>query len=289
MQSSNNRSFCGFGKQEEPGMNPEIKQTALITGASSGIGLELARIFAHDGFCLVLVARNQEKLAVLAQELCTMYGSQVTVIPFDLSKPGAAASLVTQLQQQNIEIDVLVNNAGTQVYARFDKAEVQKLTEMLQVNITALMQLTSLLLPGMIQRRRGKILNLGSTGSFVPGPLNAVYCASKAFVLSFSEAIAAELDGTGVTVTALCPGATKTEFIERHGMQNVRLFQNAMLPEEVAMIGYRSMMQGKRVVVVGSSNQMQILFFKLLGPLMPLISNRMLMQMGSYFMSGVEK
>jgi short-subunit dehydrogenase len=270
-------------------MNSEIKYVALITGASSGIGLELARLFAHDGFYLVLVARNQEKLAALAQELRTMYGSQVTVIPFDLSKQDAAASLVTQLQQQNIEIDVLVNNAGTQVYARFDKAEVQKLTEMLQVNITALTQLTHLLLPGMIQRRRGKILNLGSTGSFVPGPLNAVYCASKAFVLSFSEAIAAELDGTGVTVTALCPGATKTEFIVRHGMQDVRLFQNAMLPEQVAMIGYRSMMQGKRVVVVGGSNQMQILFFKLLGPLMPLISNRMLMQMGGYFMGGVEK
>lgn len=269
-------------------MNSNSQQTALITGASSGIGLQLARLFARDGFGLILVARNQAKLTALAQELQITYKIPVTVLPCDLGDPGAVAELAAQLNQQGLEVDVLVNNAGTQVYAPFAEANAQELTAMLQVNITALMQLTHLLLPAMLQRRRGKILNLGSTGSFVPGPLNAVYCATKAFVLSFSEAIAAELDGTGVSVTALCPGATQTEFIERHGMQSVRIFQNAMPADEVAQIGYRALMRGRRVVVAGRANQIQILSFKLLGPFMTLISNRMLMRMGGYFMERVE-
>ena len=270
-------------------MNTENTQTALITGASSGIGLELAWLFAQDGFGLVLTARNQGKLNSLAQELRASYNVPVTVITADLDKPGAASEIVRQLRQSGITIDILVNNAGTQVYAPFTEADEQKLINLIQVNITALTQLTRLLLPGMVQCRRGKILNLGSTGSFVPGPLNAVYCASKAYVLSFSEAIAAELDGSGVTVTTLCPGATKTEFVTRHGMQDVRLFQNAMAADEVAIIGYRALMSGKRTVIAGIANQLQILSFKLLAPFMHLISNRMLMQMGGFFMGQVNK
>jgi short-subunit dehydrogenase len=270
-------------------MNTEKKPIALVTGASSGIGLELARLFARDGFSLVLVARDQTKLASLAQELQSTHQISVTVLPADLSEPGAAADLVAQIRKQELEVDVLINNAGTQVYGPFVEAETHKLTAMLQVNLTALMQLTHLLLPDMLRRGRGRILNLGSTGSFVPGPLNAVYCATKAFVLSFSEAIAAELDGTGVTVTALCPGATKTEFVTRHGMQAVRIFKNAMSPDQVARIGYRALMRGERVSIAGRTNQLQILSFKLLGPFMPQISNRKLMQIGNYFMGEVSQ
>ncbi|MBI5950030.1 MAG: SDR family oxidoreductase [Chloroflexi bacterium] len=268
-------------------MDSKNLQTALITGASSGIGLELARVFAREGFAMILVARNQAKLASLAQELQTAHQVPVTVLPADLGQPGASAHLAASLQEKGLQVDVLVNNAGTQVYSPFAEANLPELFSMLQVNVTALMELTRLLLPEMIKRGRGKILNLGSTGSYVPGPLNAVYCATKAFVLSFSEAIAAELDGTGVTVTTLCPGATQTEFVERHGLQNVRLFQNAMSPEQVAQIGYRALMAGKRTVVAGFANQFQILLFKLLGPFLPLFSNRMVMRMGDYFMGEV--
>jgi short-subunit dehydrogenase len=270
-------------------MNTNNTQTALITGASSGIGLELARLFGRDGFGLVLVARNQQRLHALAQELRTAHHIPVSVILADLDQPGAAIKILEQLEQSHITIDILVNNAGTQVYAPFAEAVGQKLIDLIQVNITALTHLTHLLLPGMIERGQGKILNLGSTGSFVPGPLNAVYCASKAYVLSFSEALAAELDGTGVTVTTLCPGATKTEFATRHGMESVRLFQNAMAADQVALIGYRALMRGRRTVVAGTANQLQIFSFKLLGPLMDLVSNKSLMQMGSIFMGEIKE
>ncbi len=268
-------------------MDTTSQQTALITGASSGIGLELARLFARDGLALVLVARNQARLAALAQDPHAAHGVAVSVVRADLSRPGAAAEIVAQLQAQAVTVDVLVNNAGTQVYGLFGEVEAEALTDLLQVNIATLVQLTHRLLPGMVQRRRGKILNLGSTGSYVPGPLNAVYCASKAFVLSFSEALAAELDGTGVTVTALCPGATRTEFAERHGLQDVRLFQNAMPAAQVAAIGYRALQRGRRTVIAGGANQLQILSFQLLGPFMGLVSNRQLMQLGRYFMGRV--
>lgn len=263
-------------------------KTVLITGASSGIGLQLARLFARDGYSLVLVARSQSRLEALAEELNPLTGKPVVVLPADLSKPGAAAWIETQLKAMDIQIDILVNNAGTQVYASFANADLAALSNLLQVNINALMELTRLLLPDMLNAGFGRILNLGSTGSFVPGPLNAVYCASKAFVLSFSEAIAAELDGSGVTVTTLCPGATRTEFVERYGMQNVRLFKNAMSAEEVAKIGYRALLNRQRTVVAGTANQIQILLFRLMGPFMPLLSNRVLMRMGEYFM-GEEK
>ncbi len=268
-------------------MTQKNPKTVLITGASSGIGLQLARLFASDGYSLVLVARDQSRLDAIAGELQTHFAISARVIPADLGEPDAAVSIVNRLTDMGIHIDILVNNAGTQVYAPFQNADPQALSRMLQVNITALMELTRLLLPDMVKAGSGRILNLGSTGSYVPGPLNAVYCASKAFVLSFSEAIAAELDGSGVTVTALCPGATRTDFVMRHGMQNVRLFKNAMPAEDVALIGYRALMKGRRAVVAGSANQFQILLFKLMGPFMPLISNRALKRMGEYFMGEV--
>jgi short-subunit dehydrogenase len=265
-------------------MTSATRQTAFVTGASSGIGWELARLFAKDGYDLVLVARNQARLEALAQELRAAHGVQVTVLPADLSEPEAAAGVVARLEQLGIMVDVLVNDAGTQVYAPFAEAGAQKLVDMIQINVTALMQLTHLLLPGMIQRGRGRILNLGSTGSFTPGPLNAVYCATKAFVLSLSEAIAAELDGTGVTVTALCPGAVRTDFVERHGLQDVRWWKNAVLPAPVAKTGYRALMRGKRVVVAGGGNKLRVLSFKLMLLFDTAIPNRMIMQLGGYFM-----
>jgi len=270
-------------------MNSTTQPTALITGASSGIGLELARLFARDGYHLVLTARNQSRMETLAQELRQARPIDITIIPADLAQPGTPAAIASRLQALGIQVDVLVNNAGTQVYAPFAEADGRQLSEMLQVNVSALMELTHLLLPGMLQRRRGKILNLGSTGSFAPGPMNAVYCASKAFVLSFSEAIAAELDGSGVSVTALCPGATHTDFARRHGIEDIRLFQNAMPADQVAAIGYRALQRGQRVVVSGATNQLQVVFFKLAGLFMPLLSNRILMQMAEYFIGRVQK
>ena len=260
------------------------KATTLITGASSGIGLELARLFARDGYNLALVARNRTGLERLAKELRSEHRVQVRVIVQDLADPAAPQAIADQLISQSIEVDVLVNNAGTQVYGEFAAASLERQLDLIQVNLTALVHLTQLLLPDMIRRGRGRILNLGSTGSFAPGPLNAVYCATKAFVLSFSEAIGAELAGTGVTVTALCPGATNTAFITRHGMQEVRIFRNAMPPVRVAEIGYRALQRGRPLVVAGFRNQLQVLSFQLMAPFFGLTPPAWLMVIGKLFM-----
>jgi short-subunit dehydrogenase len=260
-------------------------RAALITGASSGIGLELARLFARDGYDLVLVARNRPNLESLAKELQSKHQVQITVIVQDLADPSAPDAIVEELVNQSIDIDVLVNNAGTHVYGEFVEAGLEQQLAMIQVNTTALVHLTHLLLPGMIRRRSGRILNVGSIGSFTPGPLNAVYCATKAFVLSFSEAIGAELSGTGVTVTALCPGATATAFITRYGLQDVRLFRNAMSPKCVARIGYRALQRGRPVVVAGLKNQLQVLAFQLTAPFLGIAPPAWLMASGKLFMA----
>ncbi len=258
--------------------------TALITGASSGIGLELARLFAKGGYNLVLVARNRPKLENLARELQVDYRVQVTVMLHDLCDPTTPRSIADMLDSQSVEIDVLVNNAGAQVYGQFMEANLQDQLALIQVNASVLVQLTHLLLPGMIRRGRGYILNLGSTGSFAPGPLNSVYCATKAFVLSFSQAIGAELAGTGVSVTTLCPGPTDTAFITRHGMQDVRIFRHAMAPARVAEIGYRAMLLKRPLVVAGFSNRLQVLSFHLMAPFLNLIPPAWLMTIGKFFM-----
>lgn len=238
-----------------------MTKTALITGASSGIGHELAALFARDKYNLVLVARNVQKLKELARNLQQQYGITATVLGKDLANPGTPDEIFTELQQAGIRVDVLVNNAGTQVHGEFRDNDIQKELLMIQVNLTSLTHLTKLFLPGMIERGAGRILNVGSTGSFVPGPMNAVYCATKAYVLSFSEAIAEELRGTGVTVTTLCPGATATNFVGKAGMDNVRLFNYPFLLMDaapVARIGYRALMKGKTVVVAGLANRLQV-------------------------------
>jgi short-subunit dehydrogenase len=258
--------------------------TALITGASSGIGLELARRFAKDRYDLVLVARNKVNLENLAKELRSAHGVQVKVIIQDLADLSAAQAIAEQLTPESIEIDVLVNDAGTQVYGEFVTSSLKKQLAMIQVNVNSLVHLTRLLLPGMVRGGHGRILNVGSTGSFAPGPLNAVYCATKAFVLSFSEAIGAEVAGTGVTVTALCPGPTATAFIARHAMQDVRIFRNAMSPTRVAEIGYRALQRGRPLVIVGFINQLQVLSFQLMAPFLGRTPPAILMSIGKLFM-----
>jgi hypothetical protein len=234
------------------------KKTTLITGASSGLGLEFARIFAREGFDLVLVARSEGKLTELADELKSKHGTQSTVIGKDLAVPGSPDEVYAEIQQKMITVDVLVNNAGFADYAYFVESDLNKQLQMMQLNIVTLTHLTRLFLPGMNQRGYGRILNVSSTAAFAPGPLMAVYYASKAYVLSFSEAIAAELRGTGVKVTALCPGPTESGFQQRAAMQDSKLVQSDLMSAEtVAEIGYRGLMKGDHMVIPGFMNQVQ--------------------------------
>ncbi|HLN57107.1 MAG TPA: SDR family oxidoreductase, partial [Thermoanaerobaculia bacterium] len=191
---------------------------ALVTGASSGIGKELARLIAADGYDLVLVARRQERLEELARELSVAHGVSARVIAADLADPDSPKRIVEELEAERIAVDVLVNNAGFGIYGRLWNSDITRQLEIIQVNVVALTDLTGRLLPGMVSRKRGRIVNVASTAAFQPGPYQAVYYATKAYVLSFSEAIAEELKGTGVTVTALCPGPTTTEFQEAAGL-----------------------------------------------------------------------
>lgn len=226
-----------------------MTQTALITGASNGIGLELAKIHAQQGGNLVLVARSQHKLEQLAQELNQQYQVQVTVIAKDLSLPHAAQAIFEQTEQLGIQIDLLINNAGFGGHGRFFERELAQEHQMIHVNITALTELTHLYLRGMVARRQGKILNVSSTASFLPGPLQAVYYATKAYVTSFSQAVAEEVREFGVTVTALCPGAVATGFVEAGNLQGVEAWKNAKTAEEVAQYGYQAMLNGELVAI----------------------------------------
>lgn len=230
--------------------------TALITGASSGIGLELARILATDHHDVVLVARNLDKLNELKQELEGKHGIKAMVIPADLSIPRISDEIYYDLANKGIQVDILINNAGFGDYGAFANAEWKKQANMLQVNIVALTHLTKLFLRGMVERGHGRIMNVASTAAFQPGPLMAVYYATKAYVLHFSEAIANELQGTGVTVTALCPGPTRTEFQSTATMGDSRLFKIFNVPsaESVARFGYQAMMKGKTVAIYGVFN-----------------------------------
>jgi len=261
-------------------MNP---QTALITGASSGIGTELAKLFAQDGIDLVLVARNKERLEAIAADLHAKHAVDVTVLPYDLAQPSAPEVIVQELQTRGITINYLVNNAGTQVYGPIQETDVMHQLNLIQVNLVALTHLTMLLLPDMVKRGAGRILNLSSIGGFAPAPLNAIYCASKAYVLSFSEGIARDLERTGVTVTCLCPGATRTDFARRADIEDMRFFRMSVMDaQQVAQAGYVALMKGKTTVIPGLLNKL-IAFSVRLSP------RRLVTRIGSYLMSRAPK
>ncbi|HEY1252703.1 MAG TPA: SDR family oxidoreductase [Thermoanaerobaculia bacterium] len=234
--------------------------TALVTGASSGIGLELATLFARDRHDLVLVARSRDRLDAIARGLGEEYGVSVTILVRDLADPASPDAIARDLAERGLDVDSLVNNAGFGVYGPFAETPIEKELEMIRVNVTAPTHLTKLLLPGMRARRRGRILNVASTAAFQPGPLMAVYYATKAYVLSFTEALANELDGSGITVTALCPGPTITEFQKNAGVAQTRLFRSMLVMNapEVARAGYDGMLRGKRIVIPGAGNRVLV-------------------------------
>lgn len=242
------------------------RQTVLITGASGGIGEALAHRFARGGYNLVLVARTEAKLQALAEQLARTHGIDARVLACDLSDPAAPTWLSEQLAAQSISVDVLVNNAGFASYGPFAELDLDHELHMLQVNIVTLTHLTRLLLPGMIARRRGRILNVASTAAFMPGPLMATYYASKAFVLSFSEALNNELQASGVTVTALCPGPTSTGFQARAQMEQSRLVSGRAIMgvDAVAEAGYQGLLRGRPVVIPGLINRVQTFLPRLL-------------------------
>lgn len=249
-----------------------MKNTALITGASTGIGRELAVIHAERGGDLVIVARSEDKLQELKSELESSHGIQVRVLVYDLTDREAPAQLFQQLKEEEIDIEVLVNNAGFGGLGKFYQREWADDLAMINLNVVALSELTRLFLPGMVSRGRGKVLNVSSTASLMPGPLQAVYFATKAFVTSLSNALAEELRGTGVTVTALMPGATETEFARLSGMDKTPLFEKTASARRVAEQGYNGMLAGKLDVIAGLN-----LFQRIQLALVPLIPKRIVL------------
>ncbi|HTT46561.1 MAG TPA: SDR family oxidoreductase [Pseudolabrys sp.] len=230
-------------------------QTALITGASSGIGLELARHFASDGYDLVLAARSADALRKIAADLTRDFSIKATPIACDLARPNAGAELAQAIHARAIEIDVLVNNAGYGVAHAFDSSDAAAELGMIDLNIRALVELTHILWPRMLKNKRGGVLNLGSTAGFQPGPFMAVYCASKAFVLSFTEALWEEARDTGVHVSCLCPGITATGFHKRAGTDKLPLLRGRVMPAAtVARLGYRAFQANRRVEITGFWN-----------------------------------
>lgn len=246
-------------------MSSADKETVLITGASSGIGWELAKCFAADGARLVLTARNTEALQSLADELRRPDKLEVFVLTADLSLPETPERIFKELQGRGIMVDVLVNNAGFGAWGKFAGLPLPRQLEMLQVNITALTQLTGLFLPGMVQRQRGGILNVASVAGFLPGPGMAVYYATKACVLSFTEALAVELAGTNVTVSALCPGPTITNFDKaahiHKAERKIRMVR--MSAKAVAAHGHRAFRKGQVVAVPGLQNRLLVFLTRL--------------------------
>jgi short-subunit dehydrogenase len=231
------------------------RKTALVTGASFGIGMEFARIFAREGYNLVLVARSADRLRQVASELEKAHGTRSLILAADLTEPGASAYVFDQTTRADIQVDVLVNNAGFGQYGMFAENDLEECLRQIQLNVTTLTHLTRLYLPEMIGRKSGGILNVASTAAFQPGPLMAVYFATKAYVLHLSEALANELNGTGVTVTCLCPGATATEFHKRANATGMRLLKmGSMDARTVAEEGYRALIAGKPVVISGFKN-----------------------------------
>lgn len=256
-----------------------MSETVLITGASSGIGLELSKLFARKGYDLVMISQRKENLEK-AKILVHKENRKVKILAIakDLGEASAPKEIFEYTKNNSIHIDILVNNAGIQVYGNFYNIDIEDTLNLMYVNMVALTKLTRLYVEEMVKVGSGKILNLASTGAFQPCPLNAVYCASKAFVLNFSEAIGEELKGTGVSVTTLCPGATRTNFAKRAHIEDIKLFsERVMEPSKVALIGYNALMKKKSVVVTGIYN-------KLLAESVRFIPRNMIIKIGGYMM-----
>lgn len=233
------------------------EETVLVTGASSGIGRELAHLFAAGGSRPILTARRADRLEELAAELRERHRAEPIVLPADLAERGAPRAIFERLAADGIRVDVLVNDAGFGLLGAFAELSLERQLEMIEVNVVALAHLARLFLPGMLERRRGGILNVASTAAFQPGPRMAVYYATKAFVLSFTEAVFEEAAGTGVRVTCLCPGPTATEFGDLSGLGAKAIFRrNVMGAADVARAGYRGFRRGKALVVPGAFNRL---------------------------------
>jgi hypothetical protein len=238
-------------------------KTALITGASEGIGYELVKLFAKDGYNCVLVARSKQKMEQLATEVEKCFGITTLVITKDLSLPEAAQEIFDELDAAGVSVDMLNNNAGLGLYGDFAKSDMDRNMHLIQVNLVTLTKLTWLFLPGMLARKYGKIMIVGSVVSFLPGPRFCLYNASKAYVLYFSEALREELRGTGVTVTCLCPGRTDTPWHTKADAVNLRLSQvRTMDAKTVAEYGYNGLMKGKRLVFPGLDNKLLVFLVK---------------------------
>ncbi len=239
--------------------------TALITGASSGIGLALAHEFAKHGHHVVLVARSRDALETLANAIREQHQIVATPMVKDLAQQGAAQELFDDIQEAGLTIDILVNNAGLGTAGAFAVMDPAFIRSMLTVNMDVLTELTRLFLPGMVERQWGRILNVGSTAAYQPGPFMAVYYATKAYVLSFSEALSYELKGTGVSVTCLNPGPTQTNFFRAGNMADILMARRLRMPAaSVARLGYRGLMSGRRVVIPGVWNRLGAFFVPLL-------------------------
>jgi short-subunit dehydrogenase len=245
-------------------------KTALITGGSGGIGYELALQFAADGYQVVLVARNSQRLQQVASEITGKYKVPVHIIKIDLSEMVATQRLFEEVQTLGIQIDVLVNNAGFGVYGSYLETNGETELRMIDLNMRTLTDLIKRFVPDMVRRGTGGILNVASTGAFQPGPLMSVYFATKAYVLSYTEALANELKGTGVVVSVLCPGMTKTEFFvtpafsDQKQTVNLRRVERMMMDaSDVAAIGYRGFKKGKRVIISGFLNKLMAISSKI--------------------------
>jgi uncharacterized protein len=245
-----------------------MNKTALITGASTGIGFEFAKLLAADGYNLVLIARDEQKLRELSASFASKFNISVKIYPKDLSVTGDIENLVRQIREDAGAIEILVNNAGFGLSGAFVDTDLARELEMIQLNVVSLVIFTKLWAKEMVQRKGGKILNVASTAAFQPGPLMAIYYATKAFVLSFSEALAEELKESGVTVTALCPGPTATQFSKRAELEKSRLFKGGIVPvldaATVAKIGYDGLSKGHPVVIPGLINKIGVFSVRLI-------------------------
>lgn len=235
-------------------------KNVLITGASSGIGYELSKVFADNGYNLILIARNYKRLEEIKKEVLEKFKVKVKVIQKDLSVTSSALEIFNELKKENIDIDILVNNAGAGYVGLFNDINYKKDIDIINLNISTLTILTKLFSNHMIKRGYGKILNVASTGAYQPGPYTAVYYATKAYVLSLSEALTIELKEYGINVSTLCPGSTKTGFSKRAGKEDINV---AMSAEKVAKIAYRGLLKNKRIIVPGFNNLIAIALSKI--------------------------